>query len=118
VVRNLPASRAATERLQAQVQSCDQQWSSILAHVYARIDTLKHSPGPIPATQCGFEEDHRVLAQLKPFDLRAALGGRFRAPHAAWLHLKAASKGVRSWKQALSSEIRQSQSAVARKLGV
>lgn len=103
---HLPQTRAQATELQTMLWATDREWPSLVKGVYSKIDVLSHTPGPIPAARCSFDQDHQLLAALKPFHLPGEIHARFPYMEAMKLDFKSAMQGVVPLRDALAYEWR------------
>ena len=113
---HLPQTHALASQLQAMLLAVDREWPAVLQEVYSKVDVLSHKPGPIPEGRCSLTEDHRMLADLKPFHLPEEIHARFPNPEGLKLNLESALHGAGRLSDALAYEGRAIRNGVNRRL--
>jgi hypothetical protein len=103
-VADLPRTRALACELQTMLWAIDREWPSTLQGVYSKIDVLPHTPGPIPAARCSFDQDHQLLAALKPFHPPREIHARYPWVESMKLNLTLALQGAWPLRDALAYE--------------
>jgi hypothetical protein len=114
---HLPQTRALARELQAKLWAMDREWPSILQGVYSKVDVLSHTPGPIPEARCSFDQDHQLMAALKPFNLPGEIHDRFPYGKGLKLNLKSVLQGAGPISDALAYELRRIRNGLLRRLG-
>lgn len=114
---HLSQTRALACELQKMLWAIDREWPSLLKGVYSKVDVLSHTPGPIPEARCSFDQDHQLLADLKPFHLPGEIHARFPYVEAMKLNLKSAMQAVGPLSDALAYEWRYLRNGFLRRLG-
>jgi len=101
---DLSKTHALACELQTKLWAIEREWPAILQGIYSKIDALIHTPGPIPAARCSFEQDHKLLAALKPFNLQLEIHKRFNYWEGLRLNLKSVLQGAGKLNEVLAHE--------------
>jgi hypothetical protein len=115
-LENYGETRNMASKLQDMLWEIDRNWPNIFATAYKKIDSLSHQPGPIPETRCSFEEDHQILADLKPFDLPAEVHRVLPYVEGTMLNIKSVMFGQCSLKETVAYEMKHLICGIRRKI--
>jgi hypothetical protein len=114
---DLSQTRALARELQTRLLALDREWPALLQGVYSQLDGLCHAPGPIPEGHCSFEQEHRLMAALRPFRLAEEIHARFPYFQGCKLNLQSALQGAGPLGDALRCEWRHLRQGCRRRLG-